>query len=198
MVKKVITWVDPQGRYRVTSPAYNDPAAPVGETEDGLLARVWAKLVSVKKYGITIDHPRFFVEDVDQRTKLAECCGTYFRYGALMRPDIDGQLDSQGKVLLCRDARAGAWEMDTDGRPRVNMAKARGVHMDCIRECRNEELAKKDVTFMRAVEAGDTSAQATIATEKQALRDIPQTFDLTTDTPEQLKAMWPTELPPRE
>jgi hypothetical protein len=41
---------------------------------------------------------------------------------------------------------------------------------------------------MRAVEAGDTSAQATIATEKQVLRDIPATFDITTDagTPELL------------
>jgi len=32
------------------------------------------------------------------------------------------------------------------------------------------------------------------------LRDIPATFDLTTDvdTPEKLKAKWPTELPARE
>jgi len=34
-----------------------------------------------------------------------------------------------------------------------------------------------------------------IATEKQVLRDIPQTFDLTTDTPEELKNKWPDELP---
>ena len=88
--------------------------------------------------------------------------------------------------------------MDTDGRPKVNMAKARGVHMDCIRVCRNAELVKLDVPALRAVEAGDTSAQSTIATEKQVLRDIPQTFDLTTDTPEQLKAKWPAELPARE
>jgi hypothetical protein len=53
---------------------------------------------------------------------------------------------------------------------------------------------------MRAVEAGDTSAQATIATKKQTLRDIPATFDITTDvdTPEKLKAKWPPELPARE
>jgi len=82
----------------------------------------------------------------------------------------------------------------------VNMTKARVIQMDKIRVVRNEELVKKDVTFMRAVEAGDTSAQATIATEKQVLRDIPQTFDITTgvDTPEKLKAKWPTELPARE
>ena len=82
----------------------------------------------------------------------------------------------------------------------VNMGKARVIHMDKIRLVRNAELAAKDITFMRAVEAGDTDAQATIATEKQTLRDIPATFDITTgvDTPEKLKAKWPTELPARE
>ena len=82
----------------------------------------------------------------------------------------------------------------------VNMTKARTIHMDAIRVVRNKELAAKDITFMRAVEAGDTDAQATIGTEKQVLRDLPATFDITTDvdTPELLKAKWPTELPARE
>ena len=82
----------------------------------------------------------------------------------------------------------------------VNMTKARVIHLTEIRRVRNEELVKEDVTFMRAVEAGDTSAQATIATKKQTLRDIPATFDITTGvtTPELLKAKWPTELPARE
>ena len=82
----------------------------------------------------------------------------------------------------------------------VNMGKARVIHMDAIRVVRNAELVDKDVTFMRAVEAGDASAQSSIATEKQVLRDIPATFDITTgvDTPEKLKAKWPTELPARE
>ena len=82
----------------------------------------------------------------------------------------------------------------------VNMAKARAIHLEEIRRVRNAELAKEDVTFMRAVEAGDASDQATIATKKQTLRDIPATFDITTgvDTPEKLKAKWPAELPARE
>ena len=82
----------------------------------------------------------------------------------------------------------------------VNMDKARTIQMDKIRTERNKELAAKDITFMRSVEDGDTDAQATIKAEKQALRDIPATFDLTTDvdTPEKLKAKWPTELPARE
>jgi len=49
---------------------------------------------------------------------------------------------------------------------------------------------------MKAVEADDGSHKV-IATEKQVLRDIPQTFDLTTknDSPEELKQKWPDELP---
>jgi len=74
------------------------------------------------------------------------------------------------------------------------MPKARGIQMDKIREVRNKELVQKDIEFMKALEADDGSHTA-IATEKQVLRDIPQTFDLTTDTPEQLKAKWPEGLP---
>ena len=82
----------------------------------------------------------------------------------------------------------------------VNMTKARGIHLTEIRRVRNAELVKDDVTFMRAIEAEDTDAQATIKTKKQTLRDLPATFDITTDvdTPEKLKAKWPTELPDRE
>jgi len=76
----------------------------------------------------------------------------------------------------------------------VNMPKARGIQMDKIREVRNKELAQKDIEFMKALEADDGSHTA-IATEKQVLRDIPQTFDLTTDTPEELKQKWPEGLP---
>ena len=188
MVKKVITWVDLQGRYRVTSPAYNDAKRPAGETEAECLERVWTRMVAVGGYGIPLDHPHHYVEDSDQRTKVAECCGSDFRYAG--KPDDNGQ----------RDGTDGAWEMDTDGTPKINMAKARGVHMDKIRVVRNAELVKEDITFMRAVEAGNTDVQATVATKKQVLRDIPATFDITTgvDTPEKLKAKWPSELPARE
>ena len=75
----------------------------------------------------------------------------------------------------------------------INMAKARGIQMDKIREVRNKELVKKDIEFMKALEADDGSHTA-IAAEKQVLRDIPQTFDLTTETPEQLKELWPEGL----
>jgi len=68
--------------------------------------------------------------------------------------------------------------------------------MDKIRTVRNSELAKKDIEFMKALELEDDSHKV-IATEKQVLRDIPQTFDLTTEnnSPEELKQKWPENLP---
>ena len=182
-MRKIITWVDLEGRYRVTSPAYDDPTRPKGETEDECIERVWAKLVAVGGYGITISHQRFMVEDTDQRARLAELGGTYFRYG------VNGE----------RDAADGAWEMEANGLPKVNMAKARVVQMDYIRVVRDKEIVALDVPSLRAVESGDTAEQARISTLKQALRDIPQAFSLSGyKTPNTLKAAWPAELPPRE
>ena len=182
MTRKIITWLDADGRYRITSPAYGDLKHP-DETEDECIARVVAKLKTY--YELADDHVFHEVEDADQQAKLIELSGLYFRYGGIQ--------DSTG----ARDGRDGAWEMDTDGTPRVNMAKARGVQMDKIRVQRNAELVKKDLEALLAIEAGNTSDQTRIAAEKVTLRQIPQTFDLTTDpdTPEQLQAKWPDGLP---
>ena len=82
----------------------------------------------------------------------------------------------------------------------VNMTKARAIHLAEIRRVRNAELEKEDISMLKAIEAGDTSEQSAVATKKQTLRDLPATFDITTDvgTPELLKAKGPTELPARE
>ena len=81
----------------------------------------------------------------------------------------------------------------------VNMVKARAIHLAEIRRVRNAELAKLDVPWMQAVEAGTTSSEATIASQKQTLRDLPAAFSLDgyADAAA-LKASWPTELPDRE
>ena len=104
-----------------------------------------------------------------------DCCGRYFR-------------------------DALVWDDGVDNKCTCDMARSRGVHMDRIRVVRNAELVKEDVNMLKAIEAGDASTQSTVATKKQVLRDIPATFDITTgvDTPEALKAKWPTELPARE
>ena len=78
----------------------------------------------------------------------------------------------------------------------VDMAAARTTHMNNIRTARNKKLEELDVTFMRAVEAADSDAQASAATAKQALRDIPATFDLSGfDNATDLYAAWPDGLP---
>jgi hypothetical protein len=150
------------------------------------LERTWETLVAKGGYGIPSDHPHFYVEDADQSAKIKGCCGNDFRYAS--KPDANGD----------RSAVDGAWEMDTDGTPKVNMAKARGVHMDKIRVMRNVQLDALDIPFMRAMETGDQREITRITELKQTLRDIPQTFDLTARTPQQLTARWPIELPAQE
>lgn len=92
-----------------------------------------------------------------------------------------------------------AWHVDGSGNLSVNWTEARALHLAAIREVRNAELDKLDITFMRAVEAGDAGAQSTVAAEKQTLRDIPATFSLDSHSDAAaLKAAWPAELPARE
>jgi hypothetical protein len=187
MGRKLITWVDLEGRYRTSSPAYNDGSGWAdGMDEVDFLAVVWDKVK--KAYGLADDHPHFIIERAVYRPQRAACCQNDFRYTGI--PDAEGNQSAVG----------GAWEMDVDGLPKVNMPKARGVQMNHIRRARNTKLKVLDLEQVIAAGAGDEPARERIETQKQTLRDIPQTFDLTTspDTPEELKAQWPTELSPRE
>jgi len=78
---------------------------------------------------------------------------------------------------------------------KVNMDKAREIKKDMIRAERKPKLEELDVAFMRAVEAGDTEAQATIAAQKQALRDATDDPAIASaTTPDELKAVVPTAL----
>ncbi len=55
---------------------------------------------------------------------------------------------------------------------RINIDKAKAIKLDQLRAERAPKLAALDLAFMRAVEQGDTAKQASIAAEKQALRDV--------------------------
>lgn len=201
-MKKIITWVDVQGRYRVTSPAYGDLTAPPEETEVECIARTWAKLVEAmnpdgsSKYGIVITHPHQIVEDADQRAAIETCGGLTFRYGAIPRPNREGRRDHNGKIVLVRDARDGAWEMDLDGRPTVNMLKAMPVQMDRIRIERDKALEMESGSKDRQ----PAEIEALFTPERKArlqmLRDVPQNFKLSgATTPKELEALWPPEIP---
>ena len=54
----------------------------------------------------------------------------------------------------------------------INITKAKAIKLDQLRADRAPKLAALDLAFMRAVEQGDLLAQASIAAEKQALRDV--------------------------
>jgi hypothetical protein len=90
-----------------------------------------------------------------------------------------------------------AWEW-SDG-VKVNMPKARDMHMGRIRVVRDATLRRESGSESRQ----PAEIEALFTDERkarlQSLRDIPQTFDLETyKTPETLKAAWPAELPDRE
>ena len=55
---------------------------------------------------------------------------------------------------------------------RINIDKAKEIKRDQFRVLRKPLLESLDVAFVRALEVGDAAAQASIAAEKQALRDV--------------------------
>lgn len=87
-----------------------------------------------------------------------------------------------------------ALECDMAGAVSCNMARARAWHMDQIRRIRDQELARLDKEIIKLIGKGLPITE--IESQKQVLRDIPQTFLLDAyKTPAQLKASWPPGLP---
>jgi hypothetical protein len=82
-----------------------------------------------------------------------------------------------------------AYEFDAETGAKVNINKAKEIHLDKFRSARTPLIEKLDIDFMRAVEAGNTVLQQEIAAKKQALRDVTKT-DLP-NTLEEIKATWP-------
>jgi len=92
----------------------------------------------------------------------------------------DEEVDAAFSDETFRDA----W-IDDNG-IKVDMAKARGIHMDRIRHARNEKLKELDIETMKGSD---------VQSQKQVLRDLPQTLNLSVaKTPEELKAIWPDQL----
>ena len=88
----------------------------------------------------------------------------------------------------------GAWEANTNtGVISVDLAAARDIWRDKIRQARTEPLAALDTAYMKALETGADTTQ--IIADKQALRDAPTdpAIDAAT-TPEELAAVQPAGL----
>jgi hypothetical protein len=82
-----------------------------------------------------------------------------------------------------------AYEFDAETGAKVNIEKAKAIHLDKFRNARAPKLAKLDVEYMKAVESNDEAKKAAVAADKQALRDV--TLTPLPDDLAGIKATWP-------
>lgn len=88
----------------------------------------------------------------------------------------------------------GAWRDDTEAPiVDVELAAARDIWRDRLRQARTPKLEELDVAFMRALEQGAKTTD--ILSAKQALRDVTKLSAIEdAQTPEELKEVWPEVL----
>jgi hypothetical protein len=76
-----------------------------------------------------------------------------------------------------------------------DLTASKVIFKDKIREIRKPLLEAEDVVYMKALEAGDSSAQSASVAKKKALRDAPAATAITdADTIAKLKAAWDTDV----
>ena len=76
-----------------------------------------------------------------------------------------------------------------------DLATAKTMFKDKIRDVRKPLLEAQDVLYMKAIEDGDSSAQSTIASKKKEFRDAPAASAITNATTiAELKSAWNTSL----
>jgi len=102
--------------------------------------------------------------------------------------------DAADYTLPAERTFRGAWEADANaGIISVDMAAAKEIWRDKIRQARTEPLAALDTAFMKALETGSSTTQ--ITADKQALRDAPTHADIdAATTPAELAAVQPAGL----
>ena len=108
-------------------------------------------------------------------------------------------VDKDGNTISASDATVpsdrhfrGAWTLS--GKTiSEDLAVAKTIFKDKVREARTPLLAAEDVVYMKALEAGDSSAQSASVAKKKALRDAPAASAISSaDTIAKLKAAWDT------
>jgi hypothetical protein len=109
--------------------------------------------------------------------------------------DKDGNQVDASTVTVPSDRHfRGAWSL-SGSVISEDMDAAKEIFKDKIREFRAPLLEAEDVVYMKALEAGDTDAQAASVTKKNALRDAPAASAITNaDTIAKLKAAWDTSV----
>ena len=108
-------------------------------------------------------------------------------------------VDKDGNTISASDATVpsdrhfrGAWTLS--GKTiSEDLAVAKTIFKDKVREARKPLLDAEDVVYMKALEAGDSSAQSASVAKKKALRDAPAASAISSaDTIAKLKAAWDT------
>ena len=75
----------------------------------------------------------------------------------------------------------------------IDMAKAKEIHKNKIREARTDKFNELDVEFTKALENGSDTTE--IKNKKQALRDAPADSSINSaNTTDELKAQWNTSI----
>ena len=75
----------------------------------------------------------------------------------------------------------------------IDMAKAREIHKNNIRNARTPKLAELDIEFQKALETGASTTD--IVAKKQALRDAPADSGIAAASDaDALKAQWKTDI----
>ena len=107
--------------------------------------------------------------------------------------DMDGASVDASTVSKPSDRHfRGAWKL-SDSTISEDMTKAKEIFKNKIREVRQPLLDAEDVVYMKALEAGDSSAQAASVAKKKKLRDGPAATAIdNADTIAKLKAAWDT------
>ena len=109
--------------------------------------------------------------------------------------DKDGnQIDASSATVPSDRHFRGAWSL-SGSVISEDMDAAKAIFKDKIREVRAPLLEAEDVTYMKALEAGDSDAQAASVTAKNALRNAPAASAITNAADiAALKAAWDTDV----
>tara|TARA_Y100001951_G_C11244325_1_gene242446 strand:- start:581 stop:955 length:375 start_codon:yes stop_codon:yes gene_type:complete len=109
--------------------------------------------------------------------------------------DKDGnQIDASTATVPSDRHFRGAWTLS--GKViSEDLAEAKKIFKDKIREVRQPLLDAEDVVYMKALEADDATAKTNSVNKKKALRDAPAAKAITdADTIAKLKAAWDTSV----
>ncbi len=107
--------------------------------------------------------------------------------------DKDGAVADASTITMPSDRHfRNAWKLN--GRVMAeDMAEAKKIFQDKIREVRKPLLEAEDVAYMKALEANDASKKDASVAKKKKLRDAPAASAISSaDTIAKLKAAWDT------